>query len=226
MTPIPNGLCVVLGAGGHARVILDILLSAHPPVPCALLEADSSRWGSAMMGVPILGGDDLLPALAQKGVRHFVVGAASVGNSRLRSRLFEYAAALGLEPLPVIHARAALSSWARIGPGVQLFAHSVVNPGAVLGVNIVVNTGAIVEHDCQIEDHAQIATGARLCGAVRVGKGAYIGAGAVVRQGIAIGQAACVGAGSVVVRDVAPETTVAGVPAALLKNRACSPSSE
>ena len=219
MMPTRNDLCVVLGAGGHARVILDILLGAALPVPCALLDADSSRWGSAMMGVPILGGDDLLPALAQKGVRHFVVGAASVGHSRLRARLYDYAAALGFEPLPVIHSRATLSSWARVGPGVQAFASSVVNPGAVLGANVVVNTGAIVEHDCRIEDHVQIATGARLCGTVHVARGAYIGAAAVVRQGVAIGEGACVGAGAVVVRDVPPGVVVAGCPADILKKK-------
>jgi sugar O-acyltransferase (sialic acid O-acetyltransferase NeuD family) len=217
MTDITSDTCLVIGAGGHARVLLDILRSSDPPVECALLDADPKRWGTTMMDVPIIGGDDMLPKLVQKGVRYFVIGLASTGGSTLRSSLFERAIALGLKPLPVIHVRAVRSPWSEVGCGLQMFAGSVINAGAVLGTSVIVNTGAIVEHDCRIEDHVHIATGARLCGCVKVGKGAHIGAAAVVRQGIGIGEGALVGAGSVVVRDVAPHTRVAGSPAKVLE---------
>jgi len=219
MMAIPAGACVVIGAGGHARVVLDILRSGDAPVPCVLLDSDASRWGTAMMGVAVIGGDELLPALAQQGARRFTMGLAAVGTPAARIRLFETAVALGLEPVNVIHSRAVCSQWARTGPGLQMFAGAVVNAGAILGADVVVNTGAVVEHDCRIGDHAHVAPGACLCGGVNVGSGAYIGAGAVVRQGIAIGEGALVGAGAVVVRNVAPHTRVVGCPSRPLESR-------
>jgi UDP-perosamine 4-acetyltransferase len=178
-----------------------------------LLDVDSSRWGIAVMGAPILGGDDLLAELARSGAHHFATGVASAGVPRLRMRLFDAAVAAGLEPMDVVHRTAVRSQWAKIGRGVQLFAGAVVNAGATLGEDVVVNTGAIVEHDCRVDDHAHIATGARLAGAVSVGRCAFVGAGSVVRQGIEIGDEAVVGAGAVVIRNVAAGKVVVGNPA-------------
>jgi sugar O-acyltransferase (sialic acid O-acetyltransferase NeuD family) len=210
---IPPGACVVIGAGGHARVVLDILLGGDPPVPCVLLDSDASRWGTSMMGAPILGGDDLLPVLVQNGARDFAIGVASAGVPRLRRRLYEAALEAGLRPIAVVHPGASCSKWAEIGRGAQIFAGAIVNAGAALGENVVVNSGAIVEHDCRLGAHVHIATGARLAGGVQVGQGAFVGAGSVIRQGIAIGAEALVGAGAVVIADVAAGTTVVGNPA-------------
>jgi UDP-perosamine 4-acetyltransferase len=182
-----------------------------------LLDPDASRWGTAMMDTPILGGDDLLPMLLESGVRDFAIGVASAGVPRLRRRLYEAAVAAGLRPIAVVHQSAIRSKWTQIGRGAQLFAGSVVNSGSTLGENVVVNTGAIVEHDCQLAEHVHIATGARLAGGVTVGHSAFVGAGSVIRQGISIGAEAIVGAGAVVIKDVAARTTVVGNPARTLK---------
>jgi len=219
MIAIPAGACVVIGAGGHAQVVLDILRDREQPAPCVLLDRDASLWGTEVMGVPILGGDDLLPMLAQNGARDFAVGVASAGVPRLRAQLYEMALAAGLHPIDVIHPRAVRSKWTDAGRGLQMFPGSVVNAGAILGENVTLNTGAIVEHGCRIGDHAHIATGARLAGNVKVGRSAFIGAGAVVRHEIAIGAEAVVGAGAVVIRDVAAGDVVVGNPARVLGAR-------
>lgn len=78
---------------------------------------------------------------------------------------------------------------------------------------MIVNTRAIVEHDCLVENHAHIASGAVLCGNVSVGEGAHVGAGSVVRQGLRIGLRAVIGAGAAVVCNVPEEAVFAGVPA-------------
>lgn len=205
--------CLILGGGGHARVLIDSLRAGEAAVPCAVLDADSSLWGRDVLGVPIRGGDDLLPRLMHEGVRHFVVGVGGVGDNAPRRRLFEQGVACGLTPLTVYHPSAICSRWARVGAGSVLYPAAVVNAGAVVGCNVIINTGAIVEHDCVIGDHAHLATGARLASTVHVGLGAHIGAGAIVRQCIAIGEGAVVGAGAVVIRDVAPGAVVVGVPA-------------
>ena len=219
MTGGPNlPLCVSLGGGGHARILIDALRGSGAATPYAVLERDRTRWGGDLLGVPIAGGDDLLAGLPGTGVSCFVVGVGGVGANSARRRLFALGRSHGLAPLTVRHPSAICSTWAEIGPGCALCPAAVVNAGAVVGANVIVNTGAIVEHDCVIGDHVHVATGARLAGAVRIGEGAHIGAGATVRQQIVIGEGAVVGAGAVVVDDVPAWTVVVGVPARALRS--------
>ena len=216
--------CVIFGAGGHARVLLDLILEAGAAEPWALLDPDRARWGEEVYGVRVVGGDECLPHLAADGVSHFVVGVGSVGRGSARKRLYEIGTACGLAPLTLIHPTAVRSSRATLGSGAQVLPAAVVNAAARLGENVLVNTAAVVEHDCTIGNHVHVATGARLAGGVRVGDAAHIGAGATVLQGRVIGAGAIVGAGATVVRDVAPGDVVVGVPARVL--RAAGPSEE
>jgi sugar O-acyltransferase (sialic acid O-acetyltransferase NeuD family) len=209
-------LCVVLGGGGHASILIESLKASSIGV-YAVLDKDSSLWGSDLMGVPILGGDDLLPRLVQEGITRFVVGVGAVRDNRIRRQLFESGVAHGLHPLTVRHPSAICSPWAHIGAGSVLYPAAVVNARAVLGVNVIVNTGAIVEHDCVLGDHVHVATGARLASTVRIGDLAHIGAGATIKQCICVGEGAVVGAGAVVVNDVRPHTVVVGAPARPMK---------
>ncbi|HSB03321.1 MAG TPA: acetyltransferase [Anaerolineales bacterium] len=209
--------CIILGAGGHARVLIECVRASGVAQIHGILDPDRERWGQTLFDVPILGGDELMAQMVAEGVQYFVVGLGSTGNSEARQRLFQMGQSQGLQPLTVIHPACIHSPSAVIGAGSQLLAGSIVNAGALIGKNVIVNSGAIVEHDCQIEDHAHIATGAMLAGSVHVGLGAHIGIGAVVRQGITIGEAAVVGAGAAVVEDVPPGTVVVGVPAKVLR---------
>ena len=213
----PGQRCVVLGGGGHAKVVLDSLQAARAVTPVAVLDRDAALWGTSLLDVPILGGDELLPDLKAQGVTYFAVGLGMLGSPEPRTRLFLMGRDAGLTPLTVIHPRAVCSPHATLGPGCQLFAGCIVNAGAVLGANVIINTGAIIEHDCRIGDHAHVATGARLAGRVCVGAGAHVGAGATILEGRSIGEQAIVGAGAVVVRDVMSRTVVAGVPARPLR---------
>jgi len=206
-------VCVLIGGGGHARVIIDALQASGDPRPLGILDAAPELLGTTVFGVPVYGDDTLLPDLVKRGTSHFIVTVGSIGDARLRSTLFERARALGLEAVTVRHPSAVVSPWATIGPGVQLLPAAVVNAGARIGENVIVNSGAIVEHDCTIGDHVHIATGARLASSVNIGTGAHIGAGAVLRQGITVGSRAVIGAGAVVVKDVPADTVVAGNPA-------------
>lgn len=212
-----NNLCVILGGGGHARVLIDSVQASGAAKLYGILDPDRSLWGKDLMGVPVLGGDDLLRQLSQEGITEFVVGLGSIGDNQPRRRLFELGVAHRLMPITVCHPSAVRSPTAGVGAGSVLFPNAVVNAGAILGVNVIVNTGAIVEHDCVLGDHVHVATGACLCSAVHVGNGAHIGAGATVRQCVSIGGGAIIGAGAVIVKDVEPHTVVVGVPARVLK---------
>ena len=210
--------CVILGGGGHARVLIDSMQASRLATPYAILDSDRSRWGQKLQGIPILGNDDLLPELINKGVNCFAVGVGSTSDNRLRQRLFELSLSCNLKPLTVIHPTATCSQWAKIGLGSQLFPGSVVNAGVTLGANVIVNSGAIIEHDCQLDDHVHVATGARLCSTVCISSGVHVGAGATVKQFVTVGEGAVVGAGAVVLKDVAAFKVVVGVPACFLRD--------
>jgi sugar O-acyltransferase (sialic acid O-acetyltransferase NeuD family) len=208
-----------LGAGGHAKVVIEILRSYESYELVGLLDPKPELRGKSVLGVPVLGDDGLLPALKGGGVGHFFVGLGGVGDTRPRRRLFELALRHGMKPVDAIHPQAIISPSAVLGEGVTIMPGAVVNAGARLGANVIVNTGAIVEHDCVIGDHVHIATGARLASTVHVGDGAHIGAGATVLQCVRVGESALVGAGAVVIGDVSPGTTVAGCPAQVLQRK-------
>jgi sugar O-acyltransferase (sialic acid O-acetyltransferase NeuD family) len=211
--------CVVLGGGGHGAVIIDILIASKAVVPIAVVDRDSALWGTTVLDVPVIGGDEKLADLAENGATSFVIGVGSTGKATPRQRLFKLALKAGLQAQTLCHPTAFVSKLAQLGQGAVVAAMAAVNTRATVGANVIINTGAIVEHDCVLGDHVHIATGAKLAGGVVVGDSAHIGAGAIVKEGIYIGADAIVGAGAVVIRDVAPKTTVVGVPAALLKKR-------
>ena len=210
---------VGLGAGGHAKVVIEILRSHKSYELIGLLDPKPELHGKSVLGVPVLGDDDLLPVLKREGICHFFVGLGSVGDTRPRQRLFELALQYGMKPVDAVHPQAIISPSAELGEGVTIMAGAVINACARLGVNVIVNTGAIVEHDCVIGDHVHIATGARLASTVQVGNGVHIGAGATVLQCVRIGENVLVGVGAVVIRDVPPRVTVVGCPARVLQRK-------
>ena len=205
--------CVILGGGGHARVLIDTLQAAGEAIIHGILDADRDLWGTTCMDIPLLGGDERLAELAGQGVSHFAVGVGGVSGNGPRQRVFELGLSYGLAPLTAVHPTAIVSARARIVAGCQLFPGSIVNAGAELGLNVIVNTGAIVEHDCRIGNHVHVATGATLCGAVRVGDRSHVGAGATIRQSISIAEDALIGAGAVIVGHVDRQQVVIGNPA-------------
>ena len=206
-----------LGAGGHAKVVIEILRLLGNYEFAGLLDPKPELRGTDLLGVRVLGDDTLLAELFQQDVRYAFIGLGTVGDTNPRKRLYEEAQRVGFKVARAVHPQAVISQSAQMGDGPTVMAGAVINAATCVGDNVIVNTGAIVEHDCVIGNHAHIATGARLAGGVRVGEGAHIGIGASIRQGINISRNAIVGAGAVVIDDVPEGATVVGVPAKVLK---------
>ena len=202
-----------IGAGGHAKVVIEIIKLANEYQIAGLLDSDEAKVGQEIEGARVLGDDSLMLKLYEQGIRHAFMSIGSLGDSNLRRALFEKARGIGFEMVSAIHPLAVVSQSAHLEPGPTIMALAIVNPGSQIGTNVIINTGAIVDHDCVIGNHVHVASGACLSGGVSVGDGAHIGVGAVVREGISIGRSSIVGAGAVVVRDVPDNVTVIGVPA-------------
>lgn len=195
----------VIGAGGHAKVVVSTLRAAGLTVAAAF-DDDPSRHGSELLGVLVRGPAS---AAAEAGLRRAVL---AIGDNRARRRLAEV---LGSEHewLTVVHPRAWVDPGAQLGAGTVVLAGAVVQPGATIGAHAIVNTAASVDHDCTIGDFVHLAPGCRLCGGVTVGEGTLAGVGCAVAPGVAIGAWTVVGAGAAVVRDLPAGVTATGVPA-------------
>lgn len=210
---MPKKKILLAGAGGHAKVIADLLeRSGRWDIAGAV---DPRPRGRAALGsgLKVLGDDDALPGLLAKGVRYAAVGMGSNRDTGPRAGIRRKLEGLGFALPALVHPSAVVSPKAVLGPGTQVLAGALINAGAVLGAGVVVNTGAIVEHDCRLGDDSFVGPGAVLGGNVTLGDGAFIGLGARVLPGVNIGEMAVLGAGAVVVADAPTRALLVGVPA-------------
>jgi UDP-perosamine 4-acetyltransferase len=198
---------IVVGAGGHARVAIEVLRANGFAVTGCL-----SREGAPTLAldVPVLGCDTELAAYIGRGRRRVFIG---VGDNAARLELARQVRAAGGELVTVVSEHAIVSPSAVVGAGTLVMPGAVVNAGAVLGDVVIVNTNASVDYDSIVRDGAHIAPGVAIAGGVTIGECALLGIGSCVVPGVTVGAGAIVGAGAAVVRDEPNGATVVGVPA-------------
>jgi sugar O-acyltransferase (sialic acid O-acetyltransferase NeuD family) len=205
---------VIVGAGGHARSVIEALRSRACGLEIvACTDPNRDLVGQLVDGVPVVGDDEHLPQLLAEGVTGACLGVGGVGDNGPRARVFGRLRELGFELPQVVHATAIVAASARLGAGTQVLAGAIVGAAATVGEDVIVNSAAVVEHDCRIADHAHLATASALGGGTIVGEGAHVGIGACVLQGISIGERALIGAGAVVIRPVGADMLAVGCPA-------------
>lgn len=207
MTTLP---IVLLGAGGHAHVVLDVIsLNGYA---LAGVSAPELMRGNRWQGIEVLGGDEAVLRLDREAVL-LANGIGAAPRQSIRSRVHCHFSGQGYRFVSLIHPSAVTAAQVEMGEGVQIMAGAVIQPGCRLATGVIVNTGARIDHECQLEKDVFIGPGATLCGDVRIEAGAFVGAGAVVLPGVTVKKNAVVGAGAVVVRTVEAGATVVGNPA-------------
>jgi UDP-perosamine 4-acetyltransferase len=204
---VASGPIVILGAGGHAKVVIELIRETGGVIAGL---TDSNPAPRSVLGVAVVGDDTALPRLLADGVRHAFV---AIGDNRARAAAAQAATGLGLVLVNAVSPRASVSGSARLGRGVAVMAGAVINAETVIDDLAIVNSGAVVDHDCRLGRGCHVGPGAVLAGGVTVGAGALIGAGASVTPGRSVGAGAVVGAGACVVEDVEPGAVAVGVPA-------------
>ena len=202
----------LLGAGGHGKVIKDILNANGVKVQAFV---DDNPDVNECGGRPVLhdatGLSPMIVSIGVNCIRKAVVEKL-VENARVNGSTIEFATA--------VHPLAVVSPSAKIGDGSVVMAGAVINADAVIGKHCIVNTGATVDHECVIGDYCHIAPGVNISGGTHVGEGTWIGVGSCVIQGIKIGKNCMIGAGSIVVRDIPDNVVAYGNPCKVVRENA------
>ena len=202
---------LIIGAGGHAQVVADILLRMYEAgadlLPIGYLDDNPHLFGEWRLGLPILGPLAVIDAIEHDAL---VIG---IGDNQTRKAIYERLVACGKQFTVACHPSAIIARDAVIGAGTVIAARAVVNAGARIGVNVILNSGSIVEHHNCIGAHAHIAPGSTLGGGVVVGEGALIGIGATVLPQRVVGAWSVVGGGALVTSAVDDHLVVTGIPA-------------
>ncbi len=177
-----------------------------------VIDVDESRHGSHILGVEIVGGDELIESSnpAEFRIANGLGGSSVTG---LRRGIFERFCGLGFEFATVVHPSAIGTDSVELRHGAQVLAGAVLQPLSCIGENSIVNTGAVIDHECSLGNHVHIAPGVTLSGGVVIGSGVMVGAGATIIQNVKIGENAFIAAGATVISNVEAGARVGGTPA-------------
>ncbi len=197
---------VIIGAGGHAKVIADIIIKSGDEV-LAILDDNEKIIGSQIINeLNIKVSGKVADCINYKNAE-FVI---AIGSNKIRKDISQK---YDLKYYTAIHPSATIGLDAKIGEGTVVMPGAIINSGAVIGKHCIINTSSVIEHDCKLEDFVHISPNSTLAGKVTIGECTQIGVGACVKNNIVIGENSLIGAGAVVVKDILEPGTYIGIPA-------------
>jgi sugar O-acyltransferase (sialic acid O-acetyltransferase NeuD family) len=208
---------IVIGSGGHARVLISVLKTLNSDF-LGITDFAPEKIDSEICGIPVLGNDDRILDYSPDAIM-LVNGIGSISSTEKRKDIYVKFKNDSYSFASVVHPLAIIMNDVQLGEGVQIMAGAIIQTGCVIGNNAIINTGAIVDHDCIIGEHTHVSPGAVLSGGVHIGAMTHIGTSATVIQGVKIGREAIIGAGAVVIADIPSEVKVTGVPARIIKRK-------
>ena len=204
---------LLFGGGGHCHSVIDSILSLGIYDEIGIVDkADCS-----VLGIPVVGIDDDIDKLKSAGWTDAFITVGSIGNTRIRRKLYEMLKNCGMNIPTIIDPAAMIARGTNISEGTYVGKSAIVNTETKVGICAIINTGSIIEHDCMIGDFSHVSSGAIVCGQVNVGRDSHVGAGAIVRQQIVIGDNSLIGAGSVVVEDIPDNVKAYGNPCKVVR---------
>lgn len=204
---------VIIGAGGHARAVHEILMHDLNIEVVGFVDNAADTVGEMIGGIPVVGDHSALPDLLKDGVLGAAIG---IGDNKLRRSYFELIKSIGFVPVNTVHPTAHIAHNVIIGSGVVIGTGTTVCTGARIGDNVIINTGAVIEHESIIGDDVHIAPGSSIAGRVAINRGAFVGIGSVIKEYVTIGENAVIGAGSVVLENIPDNAVAVGSPARIV----------
>lgn len=202
---------VIIGAGPHSKVIIDIFERMKKYQIVGL--SDSVNKGN-VFGYPILGKDDILQDI-KKDVDYAFI---AIGDNNIRKKLFYSVLSLGFKIVNAISPDAVVSKHVNLGTGIAIMPGAVVNAGSIIGDGSIINTNVSVDHDCIIGKFVHIAPGCAVSGSTKINDECFIGTGSKIINNIKIGEKTIIGAGGVVIKNFPPKCMAVGIPAKIIKN--------
>ncbi len=191
---------IIIGAGGHARVLIEAIRLMKLEIIGAT-DANPKSVEQSKLGVKLLGNDEKILKYAPNEIL-LVNGVGQVKVSPVRAKIFELYKSKGYQFATVRHPSAVLTSDVKIGEGSQVMAGVVIQPGTVIGQNSILNTRVSIDHDCQIGSHVHIAPGTTVCGTVTVGDGCHVGIGVILVNNITIKSNSFIKSGTLVIQNL------------------------
>ena len=202
---------IIIGTGGHARVVAEIAKLSHLEIK-GFIDLDYSGEDELILGSPVLGGLDQFKNFSQ-GISFF----AAIGDNAQRKQVFAQMISQDFMPISLIHPTAIIGEGVELGAGTLVCAGSIISTNAQIGLNSIINTGVIIDHETTIGSNSHIAPGSRIAGRVKIGAESFVGIGSNVINNINIGSNVIVGAGSVIIRDIPSNSKVVGIPGRILE---------
>ena len=210
----PSSPVLLLGRGGHAKVVIELLRATPEYVPVGLVVQKKSS--GSVLGVPIVATDRDLLSLRKSGLSWAFV---ALGDNERRLKMGRELERIGFGIINAISPKAVISPSARLGHGVAIMAGAVINADAQIDDFAIINTGASIDHDCHIGEGCHIAPGCAIAGNVMIGRLAFLGIGSNAIPGTVIGERATIGAGACVMRNIPSGSTAWGIPARVMRDR-------
>ena len=203
---------ILLGGGGHCKSVIDTILSSNLYNIIGVIDVKDKIGQKVLREIQIIDCDENLYKYKEQNINNVFVTLGSIGNPKMRIRLYENAKKIGFKFPNIIDKTAIISENVKIGEGSFVGKGVIVNVGTIISDNCIINTGSVIEHDCYIGNFVHISPNATLCGGVKVGKNSHIGANSTIIQYKNIGKNVIVGAGSIVTKDITDNITAYGNP--------------
>ncbi len=197
---MPNSV-ILFGGGGHAKMLIE-LVQAEGKYRIEGILDDGKSPGTFVLGIPVLGGKDLLPRLYQSGLQLAINAVGGIGHIQTRIHVSNLLDSAGFTLPPVRHPSSLVEPSAQLANGCQVFAKAYIGAETQVGIGAIASTGCIISHDCILEEYAIISPGAILAGEVMIGTGALVGMGATINLRVRVGAGARIGNSATIKENV------------------------